>query len=525
MSITDTEPTQDAEPSVIPKGGGGSSGPTLAIKTDDHKSLGRMFILFSALLGIGAWVLQGLSTADQIESLKLLSSKVSGQIYTLGHISVILMFVIPLLIGLAIYIVPLQVGSSSIAFPRAAAASFWIWLVSSIVVIAANLAMRGGVSGTKAKAVDLSYLALGVAVMALLLATVCVIATVFTMRASDMTLDRVPLFSWGMVVGGSMWLVTLPVLLGNIALIYLDHHFGKQADFGAADEQWKQIMWAFSQPQVFVYAAPALGIIGDIVATMSGTRERARGFVMAAMGGFAILGFGAWAQSFHDEVVWQRGLFVVVSLVLVLPTLAAVSGWLTTAGAGKPKVATPAMFALLSTLTFLVAVLAGGLFVVEDLKLQSTPFFADGVLVLAAGAAMLAALGGLHYWAPKIWGRSLNTGLGRLSALIGFIGVMLGGLALCVEGFSTRFTGLADATKALNGAAAGGMALAAVAVALTLLSLVMSPRKGQLEDDPWGGQTLEWATSSPPPADNFVDLPEVTSAEPVLDMAGSSKEQ
>lgn len=495
------------------------------MKTDDHKAVGRLFIFFAALLGIGAWVLQGLSTANNIESLKLLSSKVSGQMYTLGHMSVIIMFVIPLLIGIAMYVVPLQVGSSSIAFPRAAAASFWIWLVSSVVVVVANLAMRGGVAGTKAKAVDLSYLALSVAIMALLLATVCIVATVFTMRASDMTLDRVPLFSWGMVVGGSMWLVTLPVLLGNIALIYLDHHFGKQADFGAADDQWRQLLWAFSQPQVFVYAVPALGIIGDIVAAMSGARERARGFVMAGMGGFAILGFGAWAQSFNDELVWQRGLFVVVALLLVLPALAALAGWITTATNGKINLAAPAMFALLAALTSIVAVLAGGLFVIESLELQATPFYQDGVLVLAAGAAMLAALGGLVYWAPKIWGRSLNPGLARLAALVGFVGVLLGGLMLCLEGFATRFTGLADASKFFNGAAAGGLALAAVAVALILLNLGMSPRKGEVPDDPWGGQTLEWATSSPPPADNFGDLPEVTSAEPLFDMAGSSKEQ
>lgn len=519
MAITDTQ--QTSTPAVAT----GATPVAVGIGSDDHKTIGRLYVIFAAVLGIIAWALQALSTADNIDKVDILSDKVAGQVLTLAPLSLVFLAGIPLVLGLATYIVPLQVGSSSLAFPRAAAAAFWAWLVGSITLLVSYLAMNGGVAGVKPKAVDLSYLALSVVVFALLVGTISVIATVFTMRAKGMTLERVPFFSWGMVVGGSVWLLTLPVLLGNIALIYLDHHYGKSVFFAKTDDQWQQLVWAVRQPQVFVYAAPALGIIGDVIATMAGTRQRSRGLVLAGMGGFAILGIGSWAQAFSDEGILQRGLFAAVAVLIVLPVMALLAGWVTTATSGKPRFASPVMFASFSIISFVVAVAASVLFVLRQLRLQESGHFETGVLALVIGATTMAALSGLHYWAPKIWGRSSGEGPARLAALLGFVGTLLAGLAMCVLGFANRFTGIADADKVLYGAAALGAALLAVTVLLSLLSLGMGSKSG-IGDDPWTtGQTLEWATTSPPPADNFGDIAEVTSPEPVLDIAGSSKEQ
>lgn len=525
MASTDTEQTP------VPASTTGTSNvappsKAAAIGSDDHKTIGRLYITFAALLGIVAWALQGLSTADNIEGVNVLSDKIAGQVLTLAPLSLVFLLAIPLLLGLATYVVPLQVGSSSLAFPRAAAAAFWAWLASSVVLIVSYLALDGGVAGVKAKAVDLSYLALALAIIALLVGTVCVVATVFTMRPKGMTLDRVPMFSWGMVVGGSVWLLTLPVLLANIALIYLDHHYGKSIDFAKVDNQWQQLSWAIRQPQVFVYAAPALGIIGDVITTMAGVRQRSRSLVMVGIGGFAILSFGSWAQPFNDEGILQRGLFAAVAVLIVLPVMALLAGWVTTATSGKARVTAPGLFALFSMLTFVVAVAASVLFVLRKLRLQETADFQTGVLALVIGATTMAALAGLHYWAPKIWGRSSGEGIARLSALLAFVGTLLAGLMLCALGFGTRFNAIGDAQKFLNGAGAAGAALVAVAVLLSLMSIGMGAKGAAVGDNPWGtGQTLEWATSSPPPVDNFGEIADVVSPEPLLDLAGSAKEQ
>ena len=141
----------------------------------------------------------------------------------------------------------MQVGANTIAFPRAAAMAFWGWLIGSGLVVAAY-AVDGGPVGSRAKAVDLSYAGLALVLAALIVATVCVLTTVIALRTPGLWLDRMPMFSWSMVVAGTLWLLTLPVLLANILLIYIDHHYGRPALFGIGSNQWPQLSWAFAQP-------------------------------------------------------------------------------------------------------------------------------------------------------------------------------------------------------------------------------------------------------------------------------------
>lgn len=524
MAITETRPESATETHINPWDTG-EEYPAVAVVlgSGDHKTLGRFYIGFALLFGVVAWALQGLVTLDAAGT-DVLGADTISQVFTLGRLSAVLLFAMPLLIGIATLLVPLQVGAATIAFPRAAAAAFWTWLLGSALLLVAY-AVNGGVAGGRPRAVDLAYLAVGVTTVALLLATVCVVTTVVTLRAPGMYLDRVPMFSWGMFVAGSIWLLTLPVFLANVLLIYVDYHFGRPTDFGVGLNQWPQLTWLFEQPQLFAFAIPALGAIGDIVTTSAGVRQGNRGFMLAAIGAFGALSFGAFAQPYFNEDVWEQVLFVVVGVLLIVPVLLLVSGWATTMMKGKPKVTAGSIGALLGALLMILAAVGSALYVIRPLRLQPgdrldlplANVYQTGLLGLVAGAVVVVAVAALHFWCPKITGRMANDGLGKLLALMGFGGAVLVGLPLCVLGFANRWDGLADAADALHLVSTAGAALLAATVLLTGVNLLAASRGPRAADDPWGGQTLEWATASPPPTGNFGELPLVESPEPLLD--------
>jgi heme/copper-type cytochrome/quinol oxidase subunit 1 len=174
-------------------------------------------------------------------------------------------------LGLATYIVPLQVGASTVAFPRAAAAAMWTWLLSSGVFVVASF-IEGGFGGVRAKSVSLTLLALGGLIVALLLGTVCVLTTAITLRTPGMTLDRVPMFTFSMLVGGAIWMLTLPVLFANLLLIWVDHRYGGGTVFGEASAQFGQVSWITHEPQIYAFLIQGLGIVADVVATLTGAR-------------------------------------------------------------------------------------------------------------------------------------------------------------------------------------------------------------------------------------------------------------
>lgn len=517
MAITDTRqetpsPTADSVASTV------EPDPiTTALGSSDHKTIGRLYVVFALIFGVGAWVLEALSAAHDAKS-TILSTDTYFQVFTLSRWGLVLLFLVPLFLGLATYIVPLQVGAATVAFPRAAAAALWTWVLSGALLVIAY-AVNGGVAGGRAKAVDLAYLAVAGLLVALVIGSISIITTVLALRSPGMSMERVPLFSWSMLVGASMWVLTFPVLLANIVLIYVDHKYGKPSDFGVADNQWQQLVWFFQQPQLFVYLVPALGIISDIVATMSGRRQANRGVVMAAIGAFAILGFGAFAQDYFDANVWQQAIYVGMGVLIVLPTAMLLAAWGTTLAKGKLSTTSPVLSAVFAAVTLALAALASALYVIKPLRLHNTPAFQYGLIVLVVGTGVLAGLGGLFYWAPKLWGRDVPDGPAKLASLLAVAGTLLAGLALCLLGFATRFTGLADAQDALNWAATVGAGLVALGLVLAIVALLGSYRGESAGDDPWSGQTLEWAATSPPPRGNFAEVPVIASPEPLLDSA------
>ncbi len=372
--------------------------------------------------------------------------------------------------------------------------------------------------------VDLSYAAIALVVVALLAATACVVTTIVAARTPGLWLDRVPFFAWSMVVAGSIWLLTLPALLANSLLIYVDHHYGKPALFGLGVNQWQGLSWLFYQPAIYAIAIPALGIVTDVVTTLGGMRPKHRSTLLAAIGGFGILAFGAWAQPLWYRDVQSQAWFVAVSVLIIIPVAILAGGWAVTLREGRPLLKSGLIAGLGAGVLAIVAVIAGAVYAVKPFELHDpawsrlgfNPPFADGQFLLVVSVAILGTIAALCYWAPKLYGHFANEGLAKLAALVGAVGGLVAGLPLMVYGFALKFHGLADSNKFLQGTSTLGAALLVVAVALVVIALLAG--KGEPDADAWEqGQSLEWATASPPPMVAFGVLDPVTSPEPVLD--------
>lgn len=525
----------------------------VASAMNDHKNVGRMWIgaslLFLALVSI-------LGIVTNLERLSLGSADIFGsnasyfQGWVLYRTSAIFLVALPLFIGIATAIVPLQVGSPSIAFPRLAAASFWTWIVGSIIHIISFFGADGGLgpaNGTRAEGTLLTMVSLGFIVIAILAASVCIATTIIALRPVGMGLQRVPVFSWSMLVATSVWLLSLPVLIANLIFAYADLQGREPIAFGNRDLLWGNLEWAWSQPQIYAYAIPVLGVVSEVIPTLSKQRQVNRDVILGLIGLFGLLSFGAWAQSAlsrgadpafqnpsipegeQGNFIYEEFLFIAFALIIALPLLGILGGVADTIRRGKfPKPTAALMGAAMGVMLLMLAVVAG--------EVRAIPFFdalhdnhvllssATAQLTLVFGAVIASGIGAVAYWAPKLFGGYTADSIGGLAAAL-----ILGGAGLAgVADISSAFAGQPDVSiEALNSGAidtanvlafVGVIGLAGGALAFIASVLPALRNSELLPDDPWDGHTLEWATPSPPPVGNFVEpVGRIHSPEPLLD--------
>jgi heme/copper-type cytochrome/quinol oxidase subunit 1 len=508
------------------------TGLAAVVGSGDPRTVGKLFVgtslLFLLMAGVVA-VLVGFERVD-LSGFEVLDSDVVRQVFTLQSIAAVFLGILPLLIGLATAVVPLQVGASTVAFPRASAAAYWTFLASGGVVLAAY-ALDGGPFGNDGEAVALFVAAFIALLVALAVATVSVVTTVLTLRAPGMSLRRAPLFSWSMVVGGTVWLLTLPVLAAVMLLVYVDLRYG-QKFLGGSDGVYDRIAWSFWQPTLYVFAVPALGIIADVVPVFARRRHHRHTTAMALIGLFGALAFGAWAQigfsvdGQSDPTDWlYDGVWIAVGFLAVVAVVGLLGLWAATLGRGQVRLGTPLILALFAGLLIGGGVAAGAVTVIEEANVLTTTW-ASGQEILMVLGTLVAAAAGLAFWAPKIYGKLLPDGLVRLGATLLTIGAGVAAVAYGIAGLYDQPRSIAasldgvseiDTVETLNLVAAVGLVVA-VAGALVVVGALLAPKRGRaVADDPWEGNTLEWATTSPPPVGNFATLPEVTSEAPLYD--------
>lgn len=513
MAMTETRPADGAASAApLPADPAGLAG---FLATSDHKRVGRLFLGTSLLFLLVGGVLGAVVGAERVESGIDFLDDVNGfgQVYSLHAEAGVLLFLVPFFVGLATYLVPLQVGSPEIAFPRGSATAYWGYVVGGALLCASYIS-DGGLTGDTDTAVDLYLLSLLLLIASLTLGLLSAVTTVLTMRAPGMTLLRTPLFSWSVLSGGGILLLTLPILGARVIGLFVGQHFsGEITDPGA-------IAWFWGVPSVYALVVMAAGVALEIVPvlTRSPLRFHVAGIVVLSL--LTLVGVGGWAV---DPESLDDLLFVAIGLAAVLPALALLGLLGDTARAGSPTAKAPLVLAMGSVLMLLAGAVAGALLVIDPLDLVGTTWESGQLHLVLWGAGGLGAFAALWFWAPKIWGAHLDEKLGYLVALLLLGGTLLLAVPDLVNGMAedqplgaTEWE--SDTSDALNGVALAGAGLSALGALAGVGAVLMAARKKSVPavDDPWGGHTLEWSTSSPPPAGNFESVAPVTSATPLL---------
>ncbi len=520
MTITETAPEAQ---SIQRPSGPSPYGDDLAavVATGDHKRIGRIFI-GGSLLGLIATLVAGLvvdAERASTSSLEILTSGTALQVLSFHRLGLVLLFALPALIGLAMTIVPLQVGASTLAFPRAAALSMWGWIMGAGLWIA-GLLVGGGPGGSDLRGTDLWILATGMLIVALLLATVCVVTTVLGLRTLGMSLWRVPAFSFSMLVAGSVWLLTYPVAIANLLVIYLDHR-NAQVLWGANEAIVGQLSWVVGQPQIYAIAIPVLGIVADQIPVFAGTRQRFYNLLFLAIAFFGVLSVGSWAQGALNTVnLIDEPLFVGFGVLAVLPVLMVLALGGDTMRSGRVRPAGSLIMGLGAGLVLLAGTVAGAVHVIEPLDLVGTTW-GIGQVELVAFAVALGVFSGLWFWAPKVYGRTVLEGLGRAAGLLLVLAALVSTVPLLVAGALEQLDSVSpgdvdDPVGILNWVAAGGTALALLAVLALIATILRGRGPAETPADPWGGHTLEWSAPSPPPPGNFPEAPVVEDERPLF---------
>lgn len=547
MTTIDSSPDTAASSSTI--------GRLLAADVDwltstDHKKIGRMFI-GGGLLGLLATIAVNLLIAiERVDGDNAaLDVDAWSQLLSSQRVGLVFGAALPLAAGLAIAVMPLQLGARAIAFPRLASSGLYMWfggLVLSIVALAGN----GGFAGGDADMVDLFLAAHGLMAIGFAAVGGSLVTTVLTTRAPGMTMRRVPFFSWSTMVFGLSLILVMPVLFGTIVYLFVDHRSGVREAFDGNFGITTWAGWMFTQPTTFLVAIPALGVFAELLPAAFKKRTPLRGIVFA---GLSLVGVSALAgatqqlafdvpwrgsqfyvggredakEKLYDVLPWAifHGLPVLGAVILVLMGLFLAKPSKDANGETiRPNIGAGFVFAFFGYGMILVGMAGAALEPLTDLGLADT-VFNEGSLVYIVYGAALGIMGGLVHWAPKLWGRTLDMKLVAPLALLGVGGTVLASLPHYIAGFLDQPGGLGYSDSDLqiwNVLVLIGHALMALSV-LAFAGLLAKTVLGASDsdegpgDDPFDGQTIEWATTSPAPANNFADVPMITSAEPLLD--------
>ncbi|QBE64590.1 cytochrome c oxidase subunit I [Pseudoduganella lutea] len=465
---------------------------------------------------------------------RLIGPDLYNQLFTMHGTTMMFLFAVPVMQAVAIWLLPLMLGTRTVAFPRMNAFAFWIFLFGGVMLFAAFLIGAGPDAGwfayvplanadySPGKRIDIWGQMITFTETAALMEAIVIIVTIFKMRAPGMTLDRMPLFAWAMLVTSFIVLFAMPaVMLASTALItdrLVDTHF-YDPELGGDALLWQHLFWFFGHPEVYLIFIPPLGVISAIIATFSRRPMVGYRAMVLALIATGFLSFGLWVHHMFATNLPELGkaFFTAASLMIAIPTAVQIFCWIATLWTGRLHLRTPLLFIL----AFFVILLAGGLTglmlasVSLDTQLHDTYFVVAHLHYVLLGGAVFPMFGAFYYWYPKFTGRMMSERLGKWQFWLFFIGFNVTFFPMHIlglEGMPRRVYTYPDGMgwNAINLVATMGAFMIAASVLLFIVNAWRSRRRGAPAGaDPWGGGTLEWRAASPPPAANFDVLPVV----------------
>jgi cytochrome c oxidase subunit I len=511
------------------------------LTTTDHKKIGIMYLVNSMIFFLAGGILALLVRVElAAPGLQFMDEAFYNQAFTMHASFMLFLFVIPILAGFGNYVVPLQLGAPDMAFPRINALSFWLLplggaLMASGFLVSGGAAASGWteyppLSGSdyNGTGTDLWIMGLTLIGTSSILGAINFLVTIFKMRAPGMTLFRMPILVWTILVTSVLVLMATPVLTSALIMLFIDRNYGGNffdpANGGLA-VLYQNVFWFYSHPAVYIMILPAMGIVSEILPVFSRKPlfgYKAFVFATAAIGA---LGFSVWAHHMFTTGQVFLPFFSLMTFLIAVPTGVKMFNWIATMWRGQLMFSTPMLYAV----GFLVLFLVGGLngafsaAVPVDFAIHDTYFVVAHIHYVLFGGSVFAIFGGIFYWFPKMTGRMLNETLGRIQFVLLFIGFNLTFFPMHQLGLAGMPRRIADYANGagwseLNLAATVGGFIIAFAMLPFFWNVLVSLRNGKVAgDDPWEGNTLEWATSSPPPPYNFDHLPEIRSERPVFD--------
>ena len=518
------------------------------VTTTDHKKIGILYVVNSFIFFfIGGILAMLVRTELAVPGLQFVTDRTYNELFTMHATLMIFLFVIPMLAGFGNYVVPLQIGAPDMAFPRINALSFWMLPLGGILIFLGFFTGGAAEAGWTAysplaqdrplastgSGQDLWIVGLALVGTSSILGAVNFLVTIFKMRAPGMTLFRMSLLTWTVLVTAVLVLMATPVFTSAIIMLFIDRNLGGSffdpANGGDAI-LYQNIFWFYSHPAVYVMILIAMGTVSEILPVFS--RKPLFGYKAFVFATVAIgaLGFSVWAHHMFTTGAVYLPFFSLMTFLIAVPTGVKFFNWIFTMWRGQLRLATPLLFALGFLTMFLIGGINGAFAasVPVDFALHDTYFVVAHIHYVLFGGSVFGIMAGLYYWFPKMTGRMLNETLGKVQFVLMFIGFNLTFFPMHELGLSGMPRRIADysSTAGWNDlnllATIGGFVIAASMIPL-LWNVFLSLRSGAIAgDDPWEGNTLEWATTSPPPPYNFDRLPEIRSERPVFDVRHGS---
>ena len=511
----------------------------------DHKRIGVLFIyaafIFFILGGVEALLLRIQLGAPNNT---FLTPEAYNELFTLHGITMIFLFALPMLGGLATYVVPLMIGARNFAFPRLQSLSFWL-LIAGGVVLYGSLLYKPPGSGFTAlppltsntdfpsSGVDAYMSGLFLVSLSLLCSAINFAVTIHNMRAPGMGWSRLPLFAWAVHIASYVAILVMPVAIAAVTMLLTDRQFDTNffnTTDGGDPLLWQYLLWFFGHPSIYVLTLPALGILGEVVAVFS--RKRVFGYAAMVTSLVLIASFGVMAYGFEmfnaPVTTGSRIFFMVAMLAVGVPLAIKFFNWIATMWGGAVEFKPPMLFALGSMAMLAIGALSGMFLAIFPLgwQVSDSYFYVAHLHYVLLGGAGFAILAGIYYWFPKMSGRLASEGLAKLSfwlMLVGFNVTYLAQFSLGLSGMPNRIYTYTDRSDlgwyAHNLISTIGALVLALGICITLANLVLSQRRGlRAGADPWRANTLEWFVQSPPPPHNFDEIPSVRDSSALQDI-------